>query len=237
MGSSSSGEAAAGATTTGAAQWTRQRSPQLRIMSCGIARRSTAVCGGSTFAALSIWNIWSCCVRECAAHASKGAMPCYDFVHLAHSERGNMRNQAPTNTRIHKKPRTQAQPWTWKNFLPNLTQAQAPCPFPPQPPAPRQPSVVGRQPRGAMPPPTYREDSIFSDSGRPGCGWWEIVRAPFAEENEGEGIEVVAWIEVSQTKQEAMRIARTLRRERGGCWYVRHAIAAPQEPPRRPRRR
>ena len=87
-----------------------------------------------------------------------------------------------------------------------------------------------------MPRPTYREDSIFADSGRPGCGWWEIVHAPFAEENEGAGIEGIAWVEVAPTKREALVIARTLRRQRGGCWYVRHALQAPENPPRRWRR-
>ena len=80
-----------------------------------------------------------------------------------------------------------------------------------------------------MPRPTYREDSIFADSGRPGCGRWEIVHVPFAKENEGAGIEVIAWVEVAPTKREALVIARTLRRQRGGCWYVRHAMQAPED--------
>ena len=124
----------------------------------------------------------------------------------------------------------------------------APGRDPRQQPAPRNPrqhhgaaSAATGAPgaTGAMPPPTYRDDSIVAEGGRPPNGWWEILHVPWSEDV-GDimcDIEVDAIMEVARNKQEAMAIARRLRREHGGCWYIRHALVPPNPLPPRPRRR
>ena len=68
----------------------------------------------------------------------------------------------------------------------------------------------------------FREDSITAETGRAPNGW-EIIQVPWPEDD-GDFGSVLGVVEHAPTLSKAWVIARRLRRQIGGCWYIRHAV-------------
>ena len=68
-------------------------------------------------------------------------------------------------------------------------------------------------------PKRYREDSLVIEPGRSTTGW-QVLQVPWPEES-GDFSSDVVQSEIFATKAKAVSEAKRLRREVGGCWYVR----------------
>ena len=73
----------------------------------------------------------------------------------------------------------------------------------------------------AMPTRRYREDSLVIEPGRSTTGW-QVVQIPWPEES-GD-FSAVVQSEIYATQADAISEAKRLRREVGGCWWVRPAL-------------